>query len=128
MQTPPRNHPRHAGTRALVVGLLALLAAGALASQTVGCVATAETMPTRGVVVSGPPPAPLNEARPDPPKSRAAWVGGYWHWTGMQYAWIPGHWDRAPQGSQWIGPRYFQQGGQYRYEAGSWAGSRAALR
>lgn len=89
-----------------------------------GCVATAESMPTRGVVVSGPPPAPLNEPRPEPqpPQAgvRAAWVAGYWHWTGMQYAWIPGHWDRAPQG-QWVGPRYFQQGGQYRYEAGGWA-------
>lgn len=103
-------------------GFFWFLTLGALvASASTGCVATAESMPSRGVVVSGPPPAPLPESRPVPPSGRAAWVAGYWHWTGMQYAWIPGHWDASPTGAQWVGPRYFQQGGQYHYEAGSWA-------
>ncbi len=103
------------------------VAALVLITTQVGCVATAETTASRGVVVSGPPPAPLNERRPEPPAASGstaratAWVPGYWHWTGMQYAWIPGHWDAAGQGTTWVGPKYFQQGGQYRYEAGSWA-------
>ncbi len=84
------------------------------------CVATAEGMASRGVVVSGPPPAPLVEVRPAPPPNRSAWIGGYWHWTGMHYAWIPGHWDSPPGGAEWVGPRYFQQGGQFLYEAGTW--------
>ena len=108
--------------RAVALGLFAL-ALGPLA----GCVATAETGPSRGVVVSGPPPAPIAESRTTPPQPHAAWVPGYWHWTGMQYAWIPGHLDASAGGGQWVGPRYFQQGGQYRYEPGSWT-RRNALR
>jgi hypothetical protein len=127
MQTKTRSSLREPRSRSplaraayFVIASLSTVATVALVSPMVGCVATAESMPTRGVVVSGPPPAPLNEPRPEPPQPRAAWVAGYWHWTGMQYAWIPGHWDRGAQG-QWVGPRYFQQGGQYRYEAGQWA-------
>ncbi|MBK6463478.1 MAG: YXWGXW repeat-containing protein [Myxococcales bacterium] len=88
--------------------------------------ATAPSAPARGVVVSGPPPAPLDEPRPTPPPSRTrtAWVGGYWHWTGMHYAWIPGHWDAAPPGASWVAPRYFQEGGQYLYEGGGWSRGR----
>lgn len=86
-----------------------------------GCVATAPGAPPRGVIVSGPPPAPLEEPRPAPPPDRTAWVGGYWHWTGMHYAWIPGHWDVAPRGARWVAPRYFQEGGQYLYETGGWS-------
>lgn len=104
-----------------ISGLGAVVAAAILLGTT-GCVATADTTASRGVVVSGPPPAPLAESRPAAPGATSAWVPGYWHWTGMQYAWIPGHWDAGGgRGSTWVGPRYFQQGGQYRYEAGSWA-------
>jgi hypothetical protein len=118
----PTSTPTPHLVRALSLSL-SVLALGSVA----GCVATAETGPSRGVVVSGPPPAPIHEARSAPPKPEAAWVPGYWHWTGMQYAWIPGHWDAAASGGQWIGPRYFQQGGQYRYEPGGWT-RRNALR
>ncbi len=87
----------------------------------VGCVATAEITSSRGVIVSGPPPAPMAETRPaPPPRGGTYWVPGYWHWTGMQYAWIPGHWDAPPPGAVWNAPRYVQQGGRYWYEAGGW--------
>jgi hypothetical protein len=113
--THSTHRPRNAEW--LGLAMTCTLAACALPS----CVATAPSAPPRGVVVSGPPPAPLEEARPAPPPNRTAWVSGYWHWTGMHYAWIPGHWDAAPQGSRWVAPRYFQQGGQYLYESGGWS-------
>ena len=116
----PRIEPGHSAPSRAALGLVGLVGLGALVLTLPGCVATAEGMPSRGVVVSGPPPAPLPEARPQPPAKRTAWIGGYWHWTGMHYAWIPGHWDAAPTGAQWVAPRYFQQGGQYLYEAGTW--------
>ena len=92
----------------------------ACASGTNGCVANETTTPARGVSVSGPPPAPLNEERPPSPSAQAAWVAGYWHWTGVHYAWIPGHWEQAPAGATWAGPRYVTRDGAYFYEPGAW--------
>jgi hypothetical protein len=87
-----------------------------------GCVVEAgfSTTPA-GVAVSGPPPAPMPEPRPQPPDAQAVWVAGYWHWTGMQYAWIPGHWEKAPPGAAWHAPRYSIRDGTYFYEPGGWS-------
>jgi hypothetical protein len=93
-----------------------------IALTSAGCVATAQSPPSRGIVVSGPPPAPLAEDRPLAGRPGATWVAGYWHWTGMQYAWIPGHWESAPPGATWSAPRYVNADGSYFYEAGTWRG------
>lgn len=108
----------------VVLGGLALLTSAAAA----GCVVNEPETPARGVVVSGPPPAPVHEERPPQPSPQAAWVGGYWHWTGMQYAWIPGHWEAPPPGAVWSAPAYTMRDGKYIYETGSWnnAGPAAA--
>lgn len=84
-----------------------------------GCVV--ETGALGGVAVSGPPPQPVVEARPAPPPNvRVVWIAGYWHWSGMQYTWIPGHWENAPPGASWRGPRYSLRDGTYFYEPGGW--------
>lgn len=76
--------------------------------------------------MNGPPPPPLAEDRPPAPRNDAQWVAGYWHWTGMQYAWIPGHWESAPPGATWSAPRYMTADGTYFYEAGGWKGGNGA--
>jgi len=101
---------------------LAVLIIGITLAASNGCVATAQSTPARGVVVSGPPPAPLAEDHPAQPAASAQWVAGYWHWTGMQYAWIPGHWETPPPGAIWSAPRYMTADGAYFYEAGGWNG------
>ena len=91
------------------------------------CVVTTTAPVPRGILVSGPPPAVVREERPPPPPApQASWIAGYWHWTGIQYAWIPGHWEAAPpMGSSWRAPLYVQNNGAYFYEPGGWAPSHA---
>jgi hypothetical protein len=87
-----------------------------------GCVVETVHAPSSAVAVSGPPPDPMQENRPPtPPSARAIWVAGYWHWTGMQYTWIPGHWEQAPPpGARWRAPHYSLRDGTYFYEPGGW--------
>jgi hypothetical protein len=86
-----------------------------------GCVAASTTPPPRAILVAGPPPAPLVEERPPSTQPLAVWIAGYWHWTGIQYAWIPGHWEVAPpSGATWRAPRYTKTEGAYMYEPGTW--------
>lgn len=99
--------------------LLTILVSSTLAAA---CVVSEPEAPTRGVVVSGPPPAPMREERPPPPSPSASYVTGYWHWTGMQYAWIPGHWEVPPSGAVWTAPRVTTlNDGRYVYESGKWS-------
>jgi hypothetical protein len=60
------------------------------------------------------------DTRPAPLPGETVWVAGYWHWTGMRYTWIPGHWERAPAGAAWRAPRYWTSEGSYYYEPGGW--------
>jgi WXXGXW repeat (2 copies) len=107
-------------TNALLAGISAALVLGAVT----GCVVeTAVNAPASGVAVSGPPPEPMREMRqPPPPGGSAMWIAGYWHWTGMQYTWIPGHWVVPPAGTQWRAPHYSLHDGTYFYEQGGWTG------
>jgi hypothetical protein len=110
-------HARLAAVAAAAAVLLPLLAV----PLETGCVVETVNAPASGVAVSGPPPQPMQETRPPQPSARASWVSGYWHWTGMQYTWIPGHWEDAPPGKQWRAPKYSLRDGTYFYEPGSWS-------
>jgi hypothetical protein len=86
-----------------------------------GCVAATSSPTLRAVIVNGPPPAPIAEELPPPAHAEAVRIPGYWHWTGIQYAWIPGHWEEAPPpGWTWRAPRYMSADGAYFYEPGRW--------
>ncbi len=104
------------------------VASMALVLGCTGCVVNEPESPPRGIVVNGPPPPPVREERPAPPSPSAVWVNGYWHWTGMRYAWIPGHWDAPPPGAAWNAPVYTVRDGRYFYESGGWRPSAAPQR
>ena len=106
--------------RAAVVRLIALAGMAGIASG--ACVVTTIQPPPRAILVSGPPPAVvLEDRRPPSPAPQASWIAGYWHWTGIQYAWIPGHWVASPPtGSRWHAPLYVQSNGAYFYEPAGW--------
>ena len=105
---------------ALLASLPAIALGAALALACSGCVVEGGAVVTSGVAVSGPPPAPMNESRPAPPTGRVVWIQGYWHWTGMQYTWIPGHWEEGRDGAVWRGPSYVVREGKYFYQPGGW--------
>jgi YXWGXW repeat-containing protein len=109
--------------KAIAAAASVVLAALTLGTLGVGCVVEAGASGSigGGVAVSGPPPEPMRETRPQPPDAQAVWVAGYWHWSGMQYTWIPGHWENAPPGASWHAPQYSIREGTYFYEPGSWS-------
>jgi hypothetical protein len=100
---------------------LRLLCTGTWLAATLvsGCVIETSAAPG-GVAVSGPPPEPMHEARSPPLGPSTIWIAGYWHWTGMQYTWIPGHWEEGRPGVRWRAPRYLLRDGVYYYEPGKW--------
>jgi hypothetical protein len=75
------------------------------------------------MVVGAPPPAPLAEAMPPKPSLTATWIAGYWHWNGIDYVWVPGHWIEPPSGMSYQAPRYFDQRGMHLYQPGGWQGA-----
>jgi hypothetical protein len=107
-------------TRAVMA--TALVSLVPLVSLVSACVVNEGAPPATGVVVNAPPPEPVREPRPVAARRTGGeWVSGYWHWNGMQYTWIPGHWEKAPPGQSWHAPRYsLREGGTYIYEPGGW--------
>jgi len=89
-------------------GLVALVALAAY-----GCVAGGEARPSRADAMRGPPPDPAEataarmideipgssaygtepDAKARNPRPGYVWVDGYWHWTGVRYAWVAGRWE-----------------------------------
>jgi hypothetical protein len=90
--------------------------------------AFAETVtydPDPGIVVTRPPPSPINEVVPDqrPDGVDVTWIPGYTAWDDDRndYLWVSGVWRVPPPGRQWM-PGYWgktQLG--FQWTAGYWA-------
>jgi hypothetical protein len=73
------------------------------------------------VVVDSEPPPPQVEYIGVSPGPGFFWIGGYYHWTGVRWAWYRGHYERPPHpGARWFGPRYEFRGGRRVYIRGYW--------
>lgn len=70
-----------------------------------------------------PIPPPRYERIPPPPGGRFMWEPGHWHWTGAQYAWIPGRYvPRHPHRGHYV-PGHWQfspRAGQYVWRPAHW--------
>lgn len=79
--------------------------------------------PPAGVVyVSTAPPPPRSVIIPPRPSAVSVWISGYWNWTGVEFVWVDGHWDRSPPhpGAQWVPDQWHKtKQGWYR-QPGRW--------
>jgi hypothetical protein len=84
---------------------------------------------TIGSAVAQPPPnyAPIPpsryEAMPPPRGERFLWQPGHWHWDGIRYVWIGGHYvERRPHFHHWVEGRWdwAPRMGRYVWRPGHW--------
>ena len=103
--------------------MIQALASVALAVVLSGCaVAVRGPVPLQPLVyVDRAPPAPYQEVVPIAPGLGYVWVGGYYGWTGRDYAWNRGYWSLPVRGySRWA-PGYWHRDGRGHYwVAGRW--------
>ena len=50
----------------------------------------------RVVYATSAPPPELVEVEGGPPGPSYLWLRGTWSWNGVEYIWIPGHWQSRP--------------------------------
>lgn len=83
--------------------------------------------PDMTIVTQKAPPAPNAEQIPPPPAAAPAnyfvWEGGHWHWTGIDFIWIPGHYLEAPyQHAVWVHGGWNYDGNLYwTWTPGHWS-------
>lgn len=93
---------------AALVLLASLLTAGAAEAR------------TRIYVQIGPPPL-VYETRTVAPYPGLVWLPGYYQWTGIGYAWVPGRWVAAPyRHARWIAGRWRRSYRGYYWQEGGW--------
>ena len=81
--------------------------------------------PQPGPVVTGQPPAPIEELPPDQmPQGRdVRWIPGYWQWDDdrSEFIWVSGVWRDLPPGEQWLPGTWRQVDGGWQWVSGFWA-------
>lgn len=77
------------------------------------------------LVVSTPPPAPINELPPEqkPEGENVQWVPGYWSWDdgAGRYLWVSGCWRVPPPGREWVAGSWVQANGNWQWQPGFWS-------
>ncbi|MBZ5588577.1 MAG: hypothetical protein LAO05_08440 [Acidobacteriia bacterium] len=73
-----------------------------------------------GLMVPGPPPAPMVEVRGVAPGPAFVWIGGCWTWR-SRWVWTGGSWGVPPHPrAVWIPGRWYRHGGRWRWNPGYW--------
>lgn len=65
------------------------------------------------------PPAPRYERMPGP-RPDQVWVPGHWRWTGRDYAWRGGYWQKARPYYAYAPGEWVRADGGWRWRDGSW--------
>jgi hypothetical protein len=99
----------------LFAGLLGLTL---LAGGATGCVLRAHGGGRVAYVVDTSPPPPRAvyvDARPG-----QVWVDGYWYWTGYDWAWNDGYYERERPGYFYVQGTWVTSGGRHHWKPGYW--------
>lgn len=70
-----------------------------------------------------PVPPPRYEPPPPPPPRHMVWEPGHWHWDGVRYVWVQGHYvSRGPRRGQYVPGRWVfdRRTGQYVWRPAHW--------
>lgn len=74
-----------------------------------------------GYVMAYGPPAPRYGAVGYAPGPGFVWTEGYWNYTGHDWSWVGGRWQRPPRPhATWVTPEWRHEGGRYRFHRGYW--------
>lgn len=91
------------------LGVLLLTAAA-------GCAAS-----TGRVYVHAGPPRAVVERRVVAPGPGYVWQAGFYRWSGRDYVWVPGHYERAPRGrATWVPGRWAHDRRGWYFVEGHW--------
>lgn len=81
-----------------------LVVGGMIGLMSVGGIGSAGAQPPPPGYTQVPPPR-HEMVPPPPPGRRMVWEPGHWHWDGVRYAWLGGHYIEHREG-RWVDGRW----------------------
>ncbi len=97
------------------------LLGAALLVPAAGCVGNPPPAVEGTIWVSTAPPHPIHEVRPYRPGPEFIWIEGYHRWTGADYVWVAGHWERPPHPrARWERGRWYHADQGWYWVDGRW--------
>jgi len=104
------------------VGLIGCVSDVPVTTTTVTREYTTTTGPVgTDVVVAEAPPAVRVETQAVAPGPNYVWTNGYWRWTGVDYAWVPGTWVVRPRPTAvWVQGHWVRRSGGWAWISGYW--------
>jgi hypothetical protein len=82
---------------------------------------TYDARSSAGISVRQAPPALRNDDMGSRPSLHHHWIAGYWQPQGGDWVWVPGRWERPPQGAnEWSPSRIEERGSERIFYEGYW--------
>lgn len=75
------------------------------------------------VLSQSPPPPIVERPGPEPPRSDAKWIDGYWEWSPdrSKFVWVTGTWRVPPPGRFWVNTLWKRNENGWRRFPGFWS-------
>ncbi|WP_165064063.1 hypothetical protein [Paludisphaera rhizosphaerae] len=75
------------------------------------------------VLAQSPPPPIVERPGPEPPRSDARWIEGYWEWSPdrSKFVWVTGTWRVPPPGRFWVNTLWKRNENGWRRFPGFWS-------